>query len=296
MLRQDDQFVGGQFDWFIGVVEDTNDPKKLNRVKVRCFGYHTDDKAEVSTEDLPFATVMMPTTSPSVEGIGQNHQLLSGSWVVGFFRDGPSGQDPIILGSIMSFTETARDTSLGFSGTFGNKEGLSDVPTEVDDLNANQVTKTVGGHLVELDNTIDAERINIKHGKNTSTLNIDKDGITILQSTGLATEEEEAKTHTLTLNPKENTINLLHSSGTTINISTEGSVTIDAFDDIVNIDGNTTITGTLHVTENVTGAKEITAKSGSEGESVGLSTHTHAQGADSGGHTEVETNSPTADS
>ena len=35
MLRQDDQFVGGQFDWFIGVVEDTNDPKKLNRVKVR---------------------------------------------------------------------------------------------------------------------------------------------------------------------------------------------------------------------------------------------------------------------
>ena len=98
MLRQDDQFVGGQFDWFIGVVEDTNDPKKLNRVKVRCFGYHTDDKAEVKVEDLPFATVMMPSTSPSVEGIGQNHQLLSGSWVVGFFRDGPSAQDPIILG------------------------------------------------------------------------------------------------------------------------------------------------------------------------------------------------------
>ena len=165
MLRQDDQFVGGQFDWFIGVVEDTNDPKKLNRVKVRCFGYHTDDKAEVKTEDLPFATVMMPTTSASVEGIGQNHQLLSGSWVVGFFRDGPSAQDPIILGSIMSFTEKARDTSLGFSGTFGNKEGISDVPLEVDDLNANQVTKTVGGHLFELDNTVGEERINMTHGQ-----------------------------------------------------------------------------------------------------------------------------------
>ena len=37
MKRQDDQFVGGQFDWFIGVVEDTNDPELLNRVKVRCF-------------------------------------------------------------------------------------------------------------------------------------------------------------------------------------------------------------------------------------------------------------------
>ena len=175
MLRQDDQFVGGQFDWFIGVVEDTNDPKKLNRVKVRCFGYHTDDKAEVKVEDLPFATVMMPSTSPSVEGIGQNHQLLSGSWVVGFFRDGPSAQDPIILGSIMSFTETARDTSLGFSGTYGNKAGTSDVPTEVDSANANQVTKTVGGHLIELDNTSGEERINVKH-KSGTTLLIDKDG------------------------------------------------------------------------------------------------------------------------
>ena len=248
MLRQDDQFVGGQFDWFIGVVEDTNDPKKLNRVKVRCFGYHTDDKAEVKTEDLPFATVMMPTTSPSVEGIGQNHQLLSGSWVVGFFRDGPSAQDPVILGSIMSFTETARDTSLGFSGTFGNKAGLSDVPTEVDDLNANQVTKTVAGHLIELDNTDGATRINIKH-----------------------------------------------KSGTTININEEGTVSIDAVNDIVNIDGNTTITGTLHVTENVTGAKEITAKSENDSESVALTTHTHSQGPDTDGDKEKnpETNAPT---
>lgn len=293
MYRQDDQFVGGQFDWFIGVVEDTNDPKKLNRVKVRCFGYHTDDKTEVKTEDLPFATVMMPTTSPSVEGIGQNHQLLSGSWVVGFFRDGPSAQDPIILGSIMSFTETARDTNLGFSGTFGNKEGISDVPTEVDDLNANQVTKTVGGHLIELDNTLDAERINIKHGKNTSTLNIDKDGITILKSTGIG---DEPKTHTLTLNPSTNTINLLHHSGTTIDISAEGTVSIDAVNDIVKIDGDTTITGKLDVTG------EVTAKAGSIGDdgessaSVTLSGHTHAQGTDSEGHTQAETNSPTAGS
>jgi len=248
MLRQDDQFVGGQFDWFIGVVEDTNDPKKLNRVKVRCFGYHTDDKVEVKTEDLPFATVMMPNTSPSVEGIGQNHQLLSGSWVVGFFRDGPSSQDPIILGSIMSFTEKAIDTSLGFQGTYGNKANTSDVPTEVDDANLNQVTKTVAGHLIELDNTDGATRINIKH-----------------------------------------------KSGTTININEEGTVSIDAVNDIVNIDGNTTITGTLHVTENVTGAKEITAKSEGD-ESVALTTHTHSQGADTTGDKESnpETNSPTA--
>jgi hypothetical protein len=277
MLRHDDQFVGGQFDWFLGVVEDTNDPKKLNRVKVRCFGYHTDDKTEVKTEDLPFATVMMPSTSPSVEGIGQNHQLLSGSWVVGFFRDGPSAQDPIILGSIMSFTEETIDTSLGFQGTYGNKSGTSDVPTEVDDLNANQVTKTVGGHLVELDNTVGLERINIKHGTNTSTLNIDQDGITILKSTGIG---DEPKTHTLTLNPSTNTINLLHHSGTTINISDEGTVSIDASNDIVNIDGNTTITGTLHVTEAQTNAKTIVAQGTITDKGATLATHVHTEQGD----------------
>lgn len=277
MLRQDDQFVGGQFDWFIGVVEDTNDPKKLNRVKVRCFGYHTDDKAEVKTEDLPFATVMMPTTSASVEGIGQNHQLLSGSWVVGFFRDGPSAQDPIILGSIMSFTEKARDTSLGFSGTFGNKEGISDVPLEVDDLNANQVTKTVGGHLFELDNTVGEERINMTHGQNLSSIEIDKDGITQILSTN------HDNTHILTLNPRLNTVSLLHDSGTKIDISSEGTVSINAVNDIVNIDGNTTITGTLHVTEAQTNDKSITAAGTITDSGATLATHTHP--GDSGGNT-----------
>ena len=236
MLRQDDQFVGGQFDWFIGVVEDTNDPKKLNRVKVRCFGYHTDDKAEVKVEDLPFATVMMPSTSPSVEGIGQNHQLLSGSWVVGFFRDGPSAQDPIILGSIMSFTEEKIDTSLGFQGTYGNKEGTSDVPTEVDDLNANQVTKTVGGHLIELDNTTGEERIKVKH-----------------------------------------------KSGTTLLIDKNGGVHVNAINDIVTIDGNTTITGKLHVTEEQTNDKTIVAQGTITDSGATLASHTHP--GDSGGNT-----------
>ena len=236
MYRQDDQFVGGQFDWFIGVVEDTNDPKKLNRVKVRCFGYHTDDLSEVKVEDLPFATVMMPSTSPSVEGIGQNHQLLSGSWVVGFFRDGPSAQDPIILGSIMSFTEEKIDTSLGFQGTYGNKEGTSDVPTEVDDLNANQVTKTVGGHLIELDNTPGEERINVKH-----------------------------------------------KSGTTLLIDKDGGVHVNAINDIVTIDGNTTITGKLHVTEEQTNDKTIVAQGTITDSGATLASHTHP--GDSGGNT-----------
>ena len=31
------------FHWFVGVVEDRNDPEKVGRVRVRCLGLHTGD-------------------------------------------------------------------------------------------------------------------------------------------------------------------------------------------------------------------------------------------------------------
>ena len=32
------------FTWFMGVVEDHNDPEQIGRVRVRCLGIHTEDK------------------------------------------------------------------------------------------------------------------------------------------------------------------------------------------------------------------------------------------------------------
>ena len=131
------------------------------------------------------------------------------------------------------------------------QSGVLDIPAEaVVNYPHNSVTKTVSGHLIEVDNTAGAERINIKH-----------------------------------------------KTGTTINIDLAGTVTIDSFNTTVNIIGNTTITGTLHVTEAVTGAKEITAKAGSE-DSVTLTGHTHVEipgtgGASSPSPATAETKSPT---
>src|SRR5210317_1496494 len=142
-MRADD-FLGGQFTWFTGIIEDINDTNNLNRVKVRCFGYHTNDESEVPTDKLPWSTVMMPTTSASIQGNGGNHHLEVGSWVVGFFRDGPSAQDPMVICSIATQTN-----------------GTQDIPTEssVD----NKVYKSKAGHLIEIDNEDGGERINIKH-------------------------------------------------------------------------------------------------------------------------------------
>ncbi len=54
------------FAWFVGVVEDRNDPEQLGRVRVRCLGWHTEDLTTMPTGDLPWAHVMHPVTDPSM--------------------------------------------------------------------------------------------------------------------------------------------------------------------------------------------------------------------------------------
>ena len=199
-MRDEDQFLSNNFTWFLGSVKDIADPEKLNRVKVQAYGYYADD---IAIADLPFATVMMPNTSASFKGNGSNHELVVGSLVVGFFRDGPSAQDPIILGSIATQTDSVKD-----------------IPTEAEsNYPNNKVHKTEAGHLLEFDNTSGSERINLQH-----------------------------------------------KNGTTINIAADGTVNISSSNNTVNIIGNTTVTGTIHATGDI---------STDAGNAPTLATHKH---------------------
>jgi len=98
-------FIGMDgFVWFIGVVEDRDDPYLIGRVKVRCFGHHTKNIFELPTEDLPWAQVMLPVTSAGISGIGQSPTgLVEGSHVFGFFRDGEDRQEPVVMGSLPGY-------------------------------------------------------------------------------------------------------------------------------------------------------------------------------------------------
>ena len=88
--------------WWTGVVEDRNDPLFLNRVRVRIYGAHSHQKDLIATPDLPWSQVMMPTTSPSLSGLGTTtHGLVEGSTVMGFYRDGEFEQDPVVMGSFI---------------------------------------------------------------------------------------------------------------------------------------------------------------------------------------------------
>ena len=108
------------FSWFVGVVEDRNDPSELGRVRVRVLGHHSESLTEVKTTDLPWAHVMHPVTDPSMQGLGHTPSFLTqGSWVVGFFRDNEK-QQPVIMGSLPGAPAEQADNSQGFSDPRGS--------------------------------------------------------------------------------------------------------------------------------------------------------------------------------
>jgi hypothetical protein len=81
------------FVWWIGVIEDINDPLKNGRCKVRIFGWHTDNKSLLPTDDLPWSQQMLSINSPNSWGC-----LKTDDWVVGFFLDGENAQFPVMFG------------------------------------------------------------------------------------------------------------------------------------------------------------------------------------------------------
>lgn len=219
-----DQFFNQQFSWFTGVVEDRDDPEKMNRVRVRVFGMHSESKTDIPTKDLPWATVLLPTTSAGTSGIGETpHFLIEGTWVVGFFRDGMSAQDPIILGTIASMSGEKGDSSKGFTDPndtypIDRYVGQSDVnelarggedhpsiqtrnnitravptadgstwdePETTRDVEypKNHVYETESGHIREYDDTEGKERIYEQH-KSGTFYEIDADGNKVTRIVG----------------------------------------------------------------------------------------------------------------
>ena len=120
-MTEQSYFMGQDgFSWFVGVVEDRNDPLLLGRVRVRCLGFHTEDLNELPTTDLPWAHVMHPVTDPSMQGMGSTPSfLVEGSWVVGFFRDNQEKQQPLIIGSLPGIPDEAADNRYGFNDPRG---------------------------------------------------------------------------------------------------------------------------------------------------------------------------------
>jgi len=101
-------FVGRDgFRWWVGQIapiesweSQANGGGWGSRYKVRIMGYHPDNETDLKNEDLPWAGVLMPTTTGSGgANLGVNSKLAPGDVVVGFFLDGDDGQIPMIMGT-----------------------------------------------------------------------------------------------------------------------------------------------------------------------------------------------------
>lgn len=128
-------FLGYNFTWFIGEVEDRNDPLRLGRVRVRCFGWHSSDKELQPSNQLPWANTVQPVTGPATSSSG----LTKGVWVFGFFLDGTKAQRPMILGHIPGY----RFGSPGESELPAVARQEADYPSPNQSLRSSTVTEDV---------------------------------------------------------------------------------------------------------------------------------------------------------
>lgn len=202
-MRNEDVF-GVNVVYFIGVVEDINDPLKAGRVRVRMFNWHTQDKKVLPTSKLPWATPMQPTTSAATNGVGQSATgLLVNSWVVGIMLDGIDGQRPLVLGSIGGIQDepdinrlargdgdypsplidkrnSARTTGVSTAGGGSWSEPEAANNTEYPH---NHVFTTEGGHVKEYDDTDGSQRIHEYHNSGTY-YEIDNEGNKVTRIVG----------------------------------------------------------------------------------------------------------------
>ena len=125
-------FVGKDgFRWWVGQIAPANvqgeqlAPTKNeevenwgNRLKVRIMGYHPFSKADLPDEDLPWANIMIPSTSGTgASNFSKSVMLRPGDVVIGFFLDGETAQQPIIMGALSRTSEVLQDLpseSIGF--------------------------------------------------------------------------------------------------------------------------------------------------------------------------------------
>ena len=211
------------FRWFTGVVENLDDPKKLGRVKVRVLNLHDSD---ITAEDIPWAVVMMPCTSASIDQKGNSPTgLVRGTTVVGFFLDGEGGQYPIIMGTYHKIPKNdnrlhdVNKLARGDNKIRKTKIGPEPKTAYATKYPFNQVIESRSGHIVEIDDTKGHERLHVYH-KSGSYVEINEKGRMVTK----VVDED------INVVVKDKTI-YVHTGDVKV-VSNKGSVTVDGAKDV----------------------------------------------------------------
>src|SRR6056300_1498729 len=211
-------FYGDRTRWFIGTVTTINDPLQLGRIKARVDGIH-DDTTLIPDSSLPWAQCLVPITQGGTNEYGNNLGIQVGARVFGVFLDGANSQMPMVIGTLPKF-ETGSASGMSTNRLATGTDTITKTPDTVtgepaSPYNAqypyNYVYQTPRGHVVEIDDTPDAERIHIYH----------KSGTFIeMHPNGDVVTQHKNGFKTVTGNDK------IHVTGN-LNIVADGDITID---------------------------------------------------------------------
>jgi hypothetical protein len=254
------------FVWFIGKVEDRNDPMNLGRVRVRIYNLHTQDINEIRTEDLPWSMLLMPPTSASQNNIGMSPTGIEvGSHVIGFFLDAYEHQMPVVMGTFHGMPDLDSNKNdvaklaRGINSITKNKIGPEPDSAYGAKYPYNKVTQSESGHVIEVDDTPNKERLHVYH-KSGTYVEVDHTGRTVVKVAG-DNFTIVAGDDTVFIN-KNQTTKIKGDSATdvdgklnmnidkTLNIKVKGSATIDS-DSNINIKSGGNLTATIGGSANI---------------------------------------------
>jgi len=148
---------GMNWVWFVGIVEDVDDPAMLGRMKVRMI--NEQDSDEVPTEDLLWATAMSPIQSASLNSAridgGQVRPGPSatgasptgvevGSKVIGFYFDGEERNQPVVIGSFHTIPQATKDDVDSGAAAQSTEHDVSALARETQSLHKEEVEGDLG--------------------------------------------------------------------------------------------------------------------------------------------------------
>lgn len=167
---------GGSYAY--GIVENVlDDTIGINRVQVRLFAIHSQDKSELPTENLPWCQVLLPTTGNEAS----SHGIKNGMCVKCSFLDGVEMQIPVVEGILPGLVDTGTSVTGNSDKTLSKyadgrnvtKKEKLDSTQPADPFAAkypdNWVFETKAGHRIEVDDSSGAERIHLYHKTGSNT-------------------------------------------------------------------------------------------------------------------------------
>lgn len=216
--------------WFVGVVENRNDPRKEGRVQVRAFGVHGTN-AQVPTDALPWALCIAGNYDPNYPIPPLN------SWVFGFFIDGRDAQQPMILGLIPTqMTELVDPEKNGWGAIPAQNVNLDSQGARAVDYGQPQNSRKARGEEIQNTGVLlqEVNRLEADFSTAVEGLNVQEPAPAYNTQYPYNRVIETAAGHTIEMDdtPGGERITIFHNTGSFIEIDNGGVMNIKATGDL----------------------------------------------------------------